>query len=420
MRSINRIPLETFVNWWGIDPWRANGIDLTGELVNQRKQSDSKNCFCMLQHPYQAKDQFSRDDLIEMLKFGEAVFIDEAGYYPVPTQVLLENKQYDSKTGFKQYKTGLYKSIEPIFNYQIKEFGYRYLESMNTVLLVRDDIGDGTGNILQQFSGSFPVQDMIDLKKIHLYFLESDGRDIETPNIEDDYDWEVRPIRFKLNGNNIEFIAPAYLFKKPELDEEDNCVLHEFDTYVTSVEIFYERIDKCQQGNFICENYNCQHDCESQKWPVCFNLRKVGKGKNGVPYPKGCNANGDYVDYCLNCLPNEVEYNYITGMEINNRFLVDDETQKAIFLLSICLYDCIKEWCVCDICPRKKVEYYRTPELVKIENAAKNSAMGDRYEHYITDETKGYIKGLPPYRGLAEAFTIISRIGNRQLEGTFL
>lgn len=421
MRSINRVPLASFINFWGIDPWRANGIDLTGELVNQGRQQDTKNCYCMLQHPYNSKDQFSRDDLIEMLKFGEEVFIDEAGFYPTPTQILSEGHQYNYKNGLYQKTGGFLKSIEPKYNYHLKETGTRVLESLGYIVLVRDDIGDESGDILQEFSGSFPLGTITDLNKIHIYFTESDGRDISIPIIEQNYEWEIRPIRFKINSGNVEFNTPAYLFKKPELDESATCVLHEFDSYVTTVEVFYETINKCEQGGFVCEKFGCSgNDCESTLYQACFNSRKVGLGYNLVPYPKSCNANGDFIDYNLNCVPNEVRVNYISGQTPSYNFTIPTETQKAIFLLSICMYDCIKKWCVCDICPNQITDYYRAVELIKIESSPKGTSLGDRYVHYISQQTKDYIKGLPPYRGLAEAFTIISRIGKKELEGTIL
>jgi hypothetical protein len=209
----------------------------------------------------------------------------------------------------------------------------------------------------------------------------------------------------------------AYLFKKPELDEATTCLEHELTTYVSEVEVFIEKINKCNQGYYFCEAGTCNgYNCESTQMSICFNKRLVGEGYWGVPAPLACNDENVLVPYCISCRPQQVNMNYINGQPLENGY-VNQYVFKTVALLAISLADCIKSWCVCDMCVTDKIKYYRSYEMIKVAEGMQGGAIGDQYRHFITDQTKSLISGLPPYRGLVEAFRNIQTIGCKNLSG---
>lgn len=419
MRSDTITPMLQFINWWGISPWLYSGIDIENKYLNNFNDKDK--CYCILQHDWQSKSNWSRDALIEMLKNGERTFILESGLYPAPTQILNEAHQYNGITGLTQKKTNKLKSVRINYPCNIKEFGVKYLESIGVEGLVRDSNGDGSGTILKEFV--FTVQLPVGTKseQVKTYFTIADGRTITVPNPQDDIVWEVRPLKVEIDTNYLATISGgAYLFKKPELDEYDTCLPHSFTTYVEEVEIFIENIDKCKQGYFVCESGNCSgHNCEKTRNGVCIFPRVIGNQKWAVPSLNTCDANGNFTSYCPTCVVSELELNYVTGKELDNRNLINAEYLDVISMLSISLYDCIREWCQCDICPSKKTDFYRSYELIKIVEGGQGM-VGDQWKHFITNQTLMAIGGLPPYRGITMAFDKIRKISCTNLNSSLI
>ena len=411
MRSNTLTPLLQFFNWWGIEPYRANGIDRYNNIKPSRSSKD--DCFCMLQHPWQAQSQWSRDDLIQMLQYAETTFTLEAGFHPAPFQVRDEPHRYNSKNGIIR-KDGLLKSVMPDYNCKLIDFGTKYYESLGFMELTRDD----ENGILDTFSFQIVVPSGTLPESIKVYFTITDGRPNTGLEPHKFLEWQIRPLSIRVDDITATISGGAYLFKKPELDEENTCVEHALDTYVSEVEVFVEQINKCNQGYFVCEAGSCQgYNCENIEQSICFNKRYIAGGYWGVPSPLSCNDEGVLVPYCISCRPQQVNMNYITGYPLDENGYMNNMVFKTIALLGITLADCIKSWCVCDMCVTDKIKYYRSYEMIKVAEGVKDGAIGDQFRHFITDQTKTLISGLPPYRGLVEAFRNIQTLGCRNISG---
>jgi len=410
MRSNTLTPLKQFIDWWGIEPYRANGIDRYGNIKPNKSSKD--DCYCMLQHPWDAKSQWSRDDLITMLQYAESTFTLEAGYHPAPFQILDEPHQYDSRNGVLR-KDGLLKSVMPNYPCKLETFGTKYYESLGFAELTRDD----ESGILDTFTFQIVVDAGTLAKDIKVYFTITDGRPDTLLEPYTLMEWEIRPLNIRVDGTVATISGGAYLFKKPELDEATTCLEHELTIYVSEVEVFIEKINKCNQGYYFCEAGTCNgYNCESTQMSICFNKRLVGEGYWGVPAPLACNDENVLVPYCISCKPQQVNMNYINGQPLENGY-VNQYVFKTVALLAISLADCIKSWCVCDMCVTDKIKYYRSYEMIKVAEGMQGGAIGDQYRHFITDQTKSLISGLPPYRGLVEAFRNIQTIGCKNLSG---
>lgn len=411
MRSNTLTPLLQFIDWWGIEPYRANGIDRYGNIKPSKSSKD--DCYCMLQHPWNANSQWSRDDLITMLQYAETTFALEAGFYPAPFQILDEPHQFNTRNGILR-KDGLLKSVMPNYACHLKDFGTKYYESLGFAELTKTD----QGNLLDEFTFQVIVDEGTLAQDIKVYFTITDGRPMTVLEPYKQMEWEIRPLNISVVGVTATITGGAYLFKKPELDEATTCLEHVTETYVDEVEVFVEKINKCNQGYFLCEAGTCEgYNCESTKMGVCFNKRYVAGGYWAVPAPLACNDENVLVPYCITCKPQQVNMNYISGHALTDQGLIDPMIFKTLALLSISLADCIKSWCACDLCVSKKVEYYRSYEMIKVGEGIRDGAIGDQYKHYITDQTKNLISGLPPYRGLVEAFRNIQNIGCKNLSG---
>jgi len=421
MRSNTLMPLLQLTNWWRLNPWFVAGIDYEGLTTPGLATSKSVDdpCTCMPQHSWDSKEHWSRDDLIESLKLAEDFFVHEARYFPAPSFISNERKaiKYWGVNGFSFTNSiGKLKSLKPKFGCYLQEFGSYSLVLNSTDTLVRDDVGV----IRDEFTAVVNVPAGTTADQIRVYFTAGDGGYIGDPDF-NDHTYEIRPVAITIAGLVATIVAPAYLFKKPSLDEKTDCVYHVLGTYVDEVSVYLVTIDNCSHGNFICESSNCSTlPCTPTLSPICMSKRAVGGQFWGVPFPAQCNDESTLTRYCLTCLPDEVEYNYLTGLDISVGGNMESLHVDVLSKLTIGLMDCVKEWCPCDVCSNKKTNYHReSPSAI-------NKRETDREEYDLTwqivlsEYAMNRLDGLPPYNGILQALRFINKNNCKVVGGASL
>lgn len=405
MRSDTLMPLKQFTDWWGLDPWYVNGIDYDGSATGPSAlRTDPKDrCDCMVQHPWDSPARWSRDDLIEMIRLAELVFVNEANFYPAPYFIENELRSYPHKNAISHSvlkaggKPKTVKSHHPCY---LQGYGAYSLTLHDTVTLDRSD--------LDEFTVTFAVPAGTTASDIRVYFTMADGGYSNTPGF-NDHLFEIRPLEITVNGLNATVTGGAYMFKLPEFDETDECIPHELDSYAEDVAIYLITTDECSQGNFICFADNCQYvPCEPVRYPLCMSVKTVGMQKWGMPYPAQCDEEDNLSTYCLSCLPDEIEYSYVNGVPNDSGNAMEYKYATVLSKLAVGLADCIKEWCDCLTCPDKKVKYYREVPHALISLDKDKSQYDVGWQVVLSKATIQMLAGLPPYNGILQALRFIN------------
>lgn len=405
MRTKNLTPLLQFTNFLGIDPFKAAGIQLEQVATKPKNQ----HCDCSLAFSYQSTSAYTREDYEQMLTLAENIFLQEAGFYAAPFQILDEEQEY----GYFGSNVKQMPAVEPNYSCRLLDTGTYELEFVGYVELVRED-GDG---ITQQFTATTVVPSGTTRDQIKLYFTEADANYLGTLDYNESKKYEIRPLtNSKLVGTTFYINEGAYLFKKPELDDETVCVPHELDTYVEEVALYILKVDKCDQGLFIYNGVPCSTPgCSETTTNLCLQKKMVGKDLWLTPLPVNCTVDDDgefvYTSYCLTNKPSRVSLNYINGSKLTTNGEMDYVNFSIIAKLAIALADCVREWCACDICAKSKWEHYHSVPKEKIENAQPTTlGTGDRYQILLTPFTMQLIEGLPPYYGIIQGLQEINYI----------
>lgn len=437
MHSDTLTPLLQFVEFLGLDAWKVAGIDRSGAAASAnalnvgRVNTKGDDCFCMFQHPYVSGSHWSRDELIEALQNAEDFFVSEASLYPVPYQISEEGHNNDSIRGYLPSSKVGNKSVVPFYPCGEIRYGNHDIVSLGVYELNRTNPVNNL--ILDSFSLTFEIDTDVSLDDIRLYFTENDfsGReDIISYNC---HIAEIRPFS-KITKNPhptddtliiVTIIAPAFLFKKPSLDEIEECLRHELDTYVEEVEVFYERFMPCEYGNAFCSNIPCQNDCEKQSYPICIKEKIVYKKLYAEIIFVDCSVDEDGIvsrnNYCIDCVPNEVCINYITGKSLDNCRRIDRQIKETIGKLALALHDCDKkDFCQCDVCTNSRLKYYRSVPIVKTEDAELNSSNGDEWQVLVSKLSFAYLDGLHPTHGMIQAMREILKWHScKKVDGTY-
>lgn len=409
MRSDTLMPLKQFTDWWGFDPWYIAGIDYDGSSVGASaiRTDPYDQCDCMIQHPWYSQNNWCRDDFIEMLKMAEAMFVEESGYYPAPYYIEGEVRKFpfSGARGSSVLKyNGKPKTIQPKHACYLQAFGAYSLTLVDTVELTREDV-----DILDVFTATVVVPAGTLAEEIRVFFTAADGGYTADPEF-NDHLFEIRPLTIEVDGVNATISGGAYLFKKPELDEELQCVLHELDTYVEDIAVYLVTVDSCDQGNYICYITDCEYlPCEPNRYSICMTTRVVGRQVWGAPYPAECNESLEHVTYCLSSIPEEIEYNYLNGVALASGGYMAYMYVQVLSKLAVGLADCIKKWCECINCPTKKPEYYRQTPHAMISLDKDRSQYDVGWQVVLSKNSIQMLDGLPPYIGILQALRFINK-----------
>lgn len=419
MRSDTLTPLKQFVEWLGISPWYVAGIDIVSSTPTPNVKD---TCRCTFQHPWDVSaDNWSRDELIDLLKLGERIFFYEANFHVAPTQILEEYHNYPMRgltKGSLGNSENKYKSVKPFLSHKLVEFGTFKLNKLADVPLVRFD---GPDLMTSFYTQQIVLPSGVDYRDLVFYFTPSDGSyDEDLLSYNDGKRYEIRPLEvlnYDPSTNTVVVGGSAYLFKKPSLDESTTCLAHEGDTYVSEVSAYYITYDSCQQGQFIGESANCvEGDCFNITSDLCLSKRVVGNHIYAVPKPFACGVGETPVKYKMNMIPTTVKINYVTGNKLNN-WRVEDNLMSIVGKLSISLADCIKEWCKCDRCSNEKINYYRQVPRVKIDVEKDLTQYDQQYAPLVTKETLNRIGNVMPTLGFLQAIREIESVRGDSLTG---
>lgn len=413
MRSETLLPLLQFVEWWGIDAWYAAGIDIynkTGTTLATQRNADN-NCICMLQHPWDSKGNWSRDDLIEMLTWAEEMFVRNVGFYPAPYYIEDERKSLKDSV-FTQGNVAL---VKPEYSCYFSEFGAYSLELLDTVTLTRDD---GAGTVYTEFTTTVAVPANTEAKDIKVFFTQSDGSYTTDPEF-NDKEFEIRPLNISVSGLVATISGYAFLFKKPEHDDVTECLKHELDTYVSEVAVYLVNVDYCSQGNFVSNGDCSDVPCTTELQNACFREKTVKKQIYGYAFPASCSDN-TITKACLTTTPSEIQYNYLTGADLQKDNYAEKALSRVIFGLAVGLASCVKDWCNCDICPEQKVNYFRdTPKYIN-DIERNNNQYNREWQIVLSKSSIDFLDGLQPNNGILQFARFDKNNKCNSVEGSIL
>lgn len=416
MRSQTLIPLSQFIDWLGIEPYNAAGVDYDNSnaspgTVPTRKNRDA--CECVLEYPWNSSPQtWSRQDLIEMLQLAEDTFIRYARFHPASYFIEYEEQKYKPNLRLKNNILSLpsfvpfYGCCEPIY------FGTADITFIENVSLLRspDDI-----EVLPNFTATVTVPENTLSENIRVYFPAY------TPEGYNDHEFEIRPLTITVSGTTATIVGPAYLFVDPDLAmNSKECLKNNLDSYVESIDVYITSINNCNSGSFIYNSPDCgASDCENLEQTFCATRKVVGNCSYGVPRPVDDNCENAYLKGGIH----SIKYHYLTGKSVKAGGLVDRKIANTVFKLAIGLSVCIKEYCKCAVCLQDKIQYYRSvPKEVTARDAPPAGSDNDyQYTLLITKEIMNSLGGsAPPNYGVLQALREIHLMRCNNVEGSIL
>lgn len=416
MQSSTYSPLLQFAQFIGLDGWFANGIDRSLNSHTKKKSQSYNECDCLLPHVWMTKQHMTLNDLEEILKLGEQLFIAETGLYPSRKQVINESHNYPKRT----WKTKKYPFIVPEHSCDFYSFGVMKPIKIATVSLYKTN---EQNEALDEFKWTFQLPEGYhQVQKDDLMFSFT-WEDYEWYDDEEAKRAEIRPIRNIIiaSDGSVTAKAPAFLFKKPELMDADYCLPHAPDTYVNCIDVYMWTVDIEEQGKFLCNSSPCEeYPCNINEYPLCMTRHKENR-THGYPTPATifcnqkplvsncCDLTYPLKRYELCCWPQQVNINYIVGKELNNGF-VNRDYFRAIALLGISLTDCLRDICDCPRCTTSKLNYYRSIPKFKIAEGQSGGPVGDQWQRIEAEELEKQIQGLEPNVGILQAFRIINKL----------
>jgi hypothetical protein len=328
-------------------------------------------------------------------------------YYPAPYYIETEIKQYKyGKNNSIYTPSGNPKSIRPNYPCYLQEYGtYSLLLLDGAVTITKEVLG-----VLQDtFTATFAVPVGTLEEDIRIYFTPSDGNYVGDPEF-NQHLYEIRPVEITITAGVATLFAPAYLFKKPTLDELTTCACHVTGTYVDEIAVYSVAQNACNQGVFVSYGLPCGEPCEITRTGACIIKRTVGDQIYGMFYSD-----------ILTSVPREVEYNYLTGVPALSGGYMDVAHIPVISMLAIGLSDCLKgfsDWC-CDGCMNEKISYYKTAPKALIELSSSSSSQDKKWEMMLTQKMLNVLNGLPPANGIVQALRFINRNACDRVEGTY-
>lgn len=436
MHSNTLIPLAQFIEWLKLDGYIVAGINKAIPSPSTVVSKKTDDCKCYLKNSWDSDGHFSRDELIDALKVAEEFFITEANLYPAPYFICKENHSFGDdgllRKNLYNGEHSEYKSIRPFLPCGDLIYGSAYLDegSLSVDVVKIDEL---SLELLDNFTITFQVPEYITESQIRVYFSESDLQVYqERPPEFNDHLYEIRPLKsiliedLDLNDDmlDVTITIPAYLLVKPIYEEITECLSFDEDNFVDTVDIYFEFIDFCNQGRFICSSGKCgSQPCSKIDLPLCLEEKTIYKEKWVVPKPYSCetidNVQQNFESYCLNCIPKDVEINYVTGIPLDCiHKLVSNNYFYVIAKLALVFLDCIKNPCDCDVCFNNKLKYYRQYPVAKEREGDELGEFGDYWKIMVDKIGLKYADGLNPTRGMIEAMReIYTKMKCQKTEG---
>lgn len=432
MHSETLIPLAQFIEWLKLDGYVVAGLDLTLPTPSTITNKKSDDCKCYFQHAWDSDNHFSRDELITALQVAEQFFISEANVYPAPYFICREEHDLGDGLLRKNFYDGShneYKSVRPFYPCGQMIYGTAYLDegALSVEVVKTDEV------LLENFIITFQVPEYITESQIRVYFSEGDLQEYQQrPPKFNEHLYEIRPLKsiviedLDLNDDllDVTIVIPSYLLVKPVLSESTECLENEEDNYVDTVDIYFEFVDFCEQGKFICNSGKCgSQPCSKTAYPLCLEEKLIYKERWVVPKPYSCetvdNIQESGNSYCLPCIPKEIEINYVTGIPLDCvHKTISPEYFLVIAKLALFFLDCVKAPCKCDVCFNKKLKYYREFPAAKEREGDELGDYGDYYKIMIDKLGLKYADGLEPTRGLIQAMReIYKKMKCQKVEG---
>lgn len=406
MISNTLIPLYQFTRWLGLNGFDSSGINRDG----------CKKCCCFLQHEWQKPTHWSRDSLIESLQLAEDLVISWSKVYPNRFQITEEHHEFK---GFVN-QNRLFNSYRPRRPIEAFEYGLYSVDFESNVSIDWTNLGIPTNSYPDVITLSLPISSspiQISEKNVRIYYTENDFSEREISF--NSHLGEIRPFR-KITMNESENIdgtfdysiqvdLDSFLLTKPENWEIDECCENAYDLnncYVDSVDFFIEKPDCC--AYYLTENENCTTNCEDARQCACVYQRNIQDELWFVPQAYDCETE---TRLCFPRIPSQVVFNYVSGYQPDNNKFANRLIANATFMLAVGLSSCIKEDCTCEICFKKKYEYYRNPDMYEIRKSTDTQGEYDTVNEILKDRFDSSLaKGLMQNRGIISAFSILRKL----------
>lgn len=335
--TVTLLPLDTWAQIMGIDPWEFNGFNSP-----RTSRADCKDAW--RQYEWQ-KDTLSREEIARTIEAAEAAIAEQVNTWPAPKYVVNEAKTYPrpSKSqyfGMAGTPRGQYKAVRLRYC-KIQGGGIRartLIEAAATVTLSDVD-GDGAS----ETATITTTTTITDVSEIGVYFVAADR--IGEPLSEK---WRIRPIDVAFSGGTATITAHASQFADPKkLVDVDFEPLNPATAtnYVDTVDVYRVYRD----ATYTSDDPN-QGTAEWEKWPcstlpcgvdylaLCLGARDADKGLVSVAFAaSSC--------WPQNREPDRLHVNYLAGYPLE-----DGKMQPALarMVAQLATAWLAHESCACD------------------------------------------------------------------------
>lgn len=212
------LPLETFRQVLGFNPWWFWGMSDSSEMLRPAAQSGLQGCRGVTKEfSWQDRDYAGRNDIREAIARAENMLAVQLRYYPAPVYIeeevewpLYNDRRYIRSGPWDG--SGRWLSIK-LRNGWVQACGVESRSVIQSSVPVTYTDSDGDGYYDVATIG--PISTSItDPKQIAIYFTSSDryGYDAELSE-----KWRISPVNVSISGGQVTIKGAAWIFVKPVL-----------------------------------------------------------------------------------------------------------------------------------------------------------------------------------------------------------
>lgn len=329
------LPLDTWAQIMGIDPWGFNQI---GQGFTNPGAGQCDDVFYQWQWQ---RDFISREEVATAIAEAEYSIAEQLGYWPAPKYFVDEHADYPRAAPLRRQSlfnaVGEWKAVDLDWGYVIGGgLLNRTSISANAGVTLSDPDGDGVN---ERFTVTFATA-LTDPNEIGLYFAATDR--MNDPVGEQ---WRIRPVVVVISGGNATVTGHSSLLVKPILttttDPQDLGVNDAI--YATQVDAYRVFRDDTHtdsspfQGVAIWDSDpSCEPDCTFEVSPICLGERGREQGKAYVSISQ----------WSCHWIPNRLQINYLAGYPLDSQGRMDGELARIVARLATALLP--SEKCGCD------------------------------------------------------------------------
>lgn len=367
------LTIQQFAKYFRLDPWHVAGFCT---CTDPDEYAMTQGCRCGCGTGGNSWNEATLADVSWAIAEAEADLYAYLGFPPIERWFVGEEVFIEGKPGWWQ-KGGRPRTVST--SLYIHEFGLRTLSYLGNapVAVTVPIVGqlDTTAITYAVGAGVQAAQVRFFVPDAYRFGLPLDGFEIQAESV-------------GIVGTTLTATFRNFRLGLPDVNgEREDCLnRNDEDSYITSIDLYVEGLDKCAQGVAIgTPEGGCGgQPCLESETPVCMTHRINGVYQYQAL--KGCAEGVFSLDNCPTIAPNRLRLNFKAGYPNRNGRL-DPLMVAAVCNLAASKLSCDLPSCDCDTCRYDAITELRKVEKVKVDEGA-SGEIGDRYSILATADQK--------------------------------